>query len=91
MAGLCEGGNEPAGSLKAIWEEKNTPYRLVEEPSSSKNYIHSYSGFWTCFFLYMRIVWRNSASPYDEGWIEQKNSLRHRDLNPASELESGVA
>ncbi|KAJ4426250.1 hypothetical protein ANN_27062, partial [Periplaneta americana] len=43
------GTNSQEGSLFLI-KDKNTLYRLVEEPSNSKNYIHSYNAFWTCLF-----------------------------------------
>ncbi|KAJ4440663.1 hypothetical protein ANN_08810 [Periplaneta americana] len=35
MAGLCEGGNEPSGSLKAILERANSDCRQIENTSES--------------------------------------------------------
>ncbi|KAJ4436727.1 hypothetical protein ANN_16859 [Periplaneta americana] len=38
MAGLCEGGNEPSGSLKAICNKKNSHQYMFRNSSHSCHY-----------------------------------------------------
>ncbi|KAJ4431399.1 hypothetical protein ANN_19996 [Periplaneta americana] len=79
MAGLCEGGNEPAGSLKAIYIQQLAMVRRYEKIPESRNYRNSAvlgksdTSFKAVANLAVKFEIRNTSRTMDE--IAASNNL----------------